>query len=341
MKQAPTPTADRLAQVVERFEGRRVAILGDLVCDEFLYGDIARVSREAPVLILEHRRTVTVPGGGGNAAANLRALDAEPVPVGVVGQDLSGDRLLEQFGQGGIPISGILTHPDYQTPTKRRVMAGGTHTRRQQIVRIDEGVKQGPLPPRLRDELRSRLQSAMRGAEGLLIADYGFGAADPDLLREVAGRRHSPSIPVTVDSRTRVDQFRKVTACTPNQEEVERILGLSPLQTDRSVEEAGRELLRRSGNQAILVTRGAMGMSLFQRGLLPLHIPAHGSDEVADVTGAGDTVIAVFTLALLAGASFPEAALLANYSAGLVVMKAGTATVSRPELLQATREAHP
>ena len=334
------PTADRLEQLIEQFGGRRVVILGDLVCDEFLYGDISRVSREAPVLILEHRRTDVVPGGGGNTAQNLYALDAVPIPVGIVGRDPSGNSLLEQFRRSGISTSNILTRAGYQTPTKRRVMAGGIHTRRQQIVRIDEGVSHRPLPKRSQEGLRTRLRTALRRADGLLVADYGFGAADPDVLRGVGGDSHRRSLPVTVDSRTRADQFRNVTACTPNQEELEQVLNLAPIDSETRVEEAGRKLLRRSGNQAVLVTRGARGMILFQQRRPPLHIPAYGSDEVADVTGAGDTVIAVFTLALLAGATFPEAALLANYSAGLVVMKAGTATVSRDELLRAVRESY-
>jgi rfaE bifunctional protein kinase chain/domain len=184
--------------------------------------------------------------------------------------------------------------------------------------------------------LRRRLGAALRGADGLLVADYGYGAATPALVAGALGRKRS--LRVMVDSRGRVLRYRGVTACTPNQEELERALDLGPLRTDRAVAAAGRTLLERSRDRAVLVTRGASGMSLFERGQPPRHIPAFGAGEVADVTGAGDTVVATFTLAVLAGGSFHEAAILANYAAGLVVMKYGTATVSRRELVEAFRD---
>jgi rfaE bifunctional protein kinase chain/domain len=326
---------DRLLDLVHAFEGRRVAVLGDLVADEFVYGDIARISREAPVPILSHRKTVVVPGGGGNAVANLRALGAKPLPVGVVGRDEAGRRLLDEFKRAGISRTGIRQEPSYDTPCKSRILAGGVHTRRQQIVRVDRGGGGGELTRPVRAALRRTLRETLRRADGLLVADYGYGAATPELLEGVSAAR---SMPVLVDSRTRVTEFRAATGCTPNQEELERALGLDPLVDRRAVETAGRRLLRRTGNRAVLVTRGAKGMYLFERARPPVHIPAFGSDEVADVTGAGDTVIAVFTLALLAGAGFVDAARLSNYAAGLVVMKAGTATLNAKELMAAVRE---
>jgi len=332
----PELSRERLERLVGRFRGRRVVVVGDFVADEFVYGDIARVSREAPVLILEHRETAVVPGGGANAVVNLRSLGAVPVPVGVVGRDPSGQELLRQFRKLRIPTAGVVSVPGYSTPSKSRVVAGGVHTRRQQIVRIDRGASHGKLAPRVAAAIRARLRRALGGSDGLLIADYGYGAGDPGLVGPLA---RAGTRPVTVDSRTRVERFRGVSACTPNQEEVERALALSPLRTRRAVEEAGRRLLRDTRNQAVLVTRGAAGMSLFRRDRPVAHIPAFGSDEVADVTGAGDTVIAVFTLALVSGGDFLQAATLANCAAGLVVMKAGTATVSRAELLAAVREA--
>lgn len=331
------PTRDRLAALIRGFAGRTVAVVGDLVADEFVHGEIVRVSREAPVLILEHRETIAVPGGGGNAVANLRALGAVPLPVGVIGADASGRRLLEHFRRARIPVAGIRVERAYETPTKSRIVAGGVHTRRQQVVRIDRGRAHGELPPAALARLRTRLKRALRGAEGTLVADYGYGAAPPDVL---AGLPRAARAATTVDSRARVLAFGGVAACTPNQEEVERALGRSPLRTDRDVALAGRALLRRTGNAAVLITRGAKGMLLIERpgerrgerGGDPVAIPAFGSDEVADVTGAGDTVIAAFTLARLAGGSFLEAALLANVAAGLVVMKAGTATVTPREM---------
>jgi rfaE bifunctional protein kinase chain/domain len=321
---------------VARFRGLKIAVLGDLVCDEFVHGDIERVSREAPVLILRHTKTEVVPGGGANAVANLRALGAEPFPVGVVGTDPAGEALLAKFRKAGIDARGIRRLPGYATPAKSRLLAGGVHTRRQQVIRIDRGAEPGDLDPPIEEDLLRRASRALHGASGLLVADYGYGAATPRLVRRL--RQIHPALPMTVDSRNRVASFRWMRACTPNQEEVERAAGIGPLRSETLLRRAGHALLRRTGNGAVLVTRGALGMTLFARGLPPVDIPAFGSGEVADVTGAGDTVIAVFTLALLAGAAPVEAARLANYAAGLVVMKYGTATVSRSEIARAVRE---
>ncbi len=331
-------TADRLVGLVRAFANQRLAVLGDLVVDEFLYGEIARVSREAPVLILEHDRTVFVPGGGANSVANIRALGAQPIPVGVVGDDESGRRLLAAFRRSRVEVEGLVVLRGYPTPSKSRILAGGVHTRRQQIVRVDRGSRRhAEFASRTRSALRGRLRSVLADAQGLLIADYGYGSASPAVIQGLLERRVARGFPVTVDSRERIVEFRGLSACTPNQEELEQALGLEPL-ADEQIVDAGRRLLRRCRNRAVLLTRGAKGMVLFERGRKPVAIPAYGSDEVADVTGAGDTVIATFTLALLAGASFPEAARLSNYAAGLVVMKAGTATVGSDELCGAIHE---
>jgi len=327
--------ASRWLEIVRNFRGRSVAVLADLVSDEFVYGDIARVSREAPVLILDHARTETIPGGGANAVANLRALGADPLPVGVVGRDEAGRNLLRVFRRLGIATRGILTVPGYKTPTKSRILAGGVHTRRQQIVRIDRGNGPGDLPASVVSRLTATLRRTLRRTEGLLVADYGYGAAVPQIVRAV--RPAWRGKPVTVDSRSRVAAFRAVTAITPNQEEVERALELRGIGTAASVTAAGRRLLRKTGDRYVLITRGARGMVLFRAGLAPFVIPAFGSGEVADVTGAGDTVIATFTLALLAGGSAEDAAVLANITAGLAVMKYGTATISPAELRAAIR----
>lgn len=326
----------RLEHLVGRFAKRRVAVLGDLVCDEFLHGEIARVSREAPVLILEHERTVVVPGGAGNAVANLRALGADPIPLGVVGKDASGADLLRQFEEAGIDTRGVRAESGYGTPTKSRILAGGVHTRRQQIVRVDRGAKHGTLADRVVGALTRRAASALRRAEGLVVADYGYGAAPPEVFRAL--RAAIGDRPVFVDSRGRVAKFRGVGACTPNQEELELAMATGTLRSDRAVASAGAGLRKKTGNDAVLVTRGAKGMMLFEKDGSTHAIPAFGAGEVADVTGAGDTVIAVFALARLAGGTWIESATLANMAAGLVVMKVGTATVSPAELVAAIHE---
>lgn len=332
--------AERLRGWVLRFAGQPVAVLGDLVADEFVFGDINRVSREAPVLILDETRRVLAPGGAANSVANLRALGARPIPVGVVGHDEAGRGVLACLRDQGVRTVRLVHDKAYATPTKSRILAGGIHTRRQQVVRIDRGRRRGNLSPSLLRRILANLRLALDGSRGLLIADYGYGAAAPNsrllaMLRKLA----TAGTPVTIDSRARVTEFRGMTVCSPNQEELELALG-GALITDRGLSTAGKELLRRTGNRAVLVTRGAKGMTLFERRMKPHTIPAYGSEEVADVTGAGDTVIATLTLALIAGASLVDAAMLANYAAGIVVQKMGTATVSPGELLAAIKKDH-
>jgi rfaE bifunctional protein kinase chain/domain len=323
---------------VHRFEGQRVTVLGDLVADEFVFGDISRVSREAPVLILDETRRVLVPGGAANSVANLRALGAHPVPVGVVGRDEAGRGLTACLRGLGVRVSRLVTDASYATPAKSRILAGGIHTRRQQVVRLDRGRPHGEISSSLRRKIESNLRDALAASNGLLVADYGYGAASPSpVLVELARKLAAAGTPVTIDSRTRVEQFAGVTVCSPNQEELEAAVG-SRVRADREFNAAGKSLLRRTGNRAVLVTRGSKGMTLFERRNKPFTIAAYGSEEVADVTGAGDTVTATLTLALMAGANLRDAATLANYAAGIVVQKMGTSTVSRDELLVAIEE---
>ncbi len=321
----------KLEQLVESFEGRRVVVLGDLVADVFVYGEISRVSREAPVLILSHREKRLVPGGGANAVHNLWALGARPMPVGMVGDDVEGRQIVEYFASRGIDVSGIRKAARYRTPTKTRILAGAPHSYRQQVLRIDEGnTLDASLTPKA--TLRA-VKSRLRKADAALISDYGYGIAGPS----VSEAFRDAGIPVTLDSRFRVEQFRNLTATTPNEPEVEAALGFRIGNDGRRLERAGRTLLRRLKHEAVLITRGKDGMALFEKGRKTMHVPIYGTDEVTDVTGAGDTVIAVFTLALAAGASFIEAARLANYAGGIVVMKHGTRTVTRNELLETVR----
>lgn len=335
-KRATAPLS--MASLVSRFETLTLGVLGDLVVDEFVHGEIARVSREAPVLILDYRSSVYAPGGGANAAANLRALGARVRVFGRVGRDEPGRRLLELFEERRIDRTGILRDPSYQTPVKTRILAGGAHTSKQQIVRVDRGSVDQPLSRAAAREILARLGRQVSRLAALLVADYGFGAASPALLSAV---RRRPSI-VTLDSRFRVLAFRGITAATPNVAEVEQALGVRVRDDDpASLALAGDRLRRALQASAAVITRGSRGMSLFEQGQRPLHLAPFGGDEVADVTGAGDTVISAFTLSLAAGGTFPQATYLANVAGGLVVMKRGTATVSGPEILRALVQGPP
>jgi rfaE bifunctional protein kinase chain/domain len=326
-----TPQQEQLAAIVRRFPQRKVVVVGDLVADQFLYGEITRVSREAPVLILRYERTVTTPGGAANCAANLAALDARAVLIGVVGEDEAGSALLEKLREAEVDCGGIVSSPTQRTTTKVRILAGQIHSTRQQVIRVDyEGA---PLADEnLREQLRQRLRAEAEDADAIIISDYNYGVADEEIaamVREVAGRR---GIPVLVDSRFHLALFPNFASATPNEDEVEQLLGRQLADT-AMLEAAGVELRERLGYNALLITRGNHGMMLLERGADPLHIEAVGAREPVDVTGAGDTVIATYTLSLASGAAYADAAHLANHAGGLVVMKRGTASINRQELL--------
>jgi D-glycero-beta-D-manno-heptose-7-phosphate kinase len=330
--------AGRLLALVDEFAGIRITVFGDLIVDEFIYGEVSRVSREAPVLILEYDSTEIVPGGAGNAANNVAALGGVPAAIGVAGRDDAGRRLLEAMGKR-VDVRGVVRPAGYRTPTKTRILAGGVHSAKQQVVRIDRATRPA-VSEAERSAIESRLFQAATRSHALLISDYGTGLVRPAVVaraRQQLMKRQGGRAVVLVDSRYALLRFQGMTACTPNESEVEHLFGIRIKENTRALEKAGRELLARTRAGAVLVTRGSRGMALFERDRATVHVPIVGSDQIADVTGAGDTVIATMTLALAAGARFEEAARLANYAGGLVVMKRGTATVSADELRQAIR----
>ena len=328
-----------LTALIDAFEGRTVAVIGDVVADEFVYGRVARVSREAPVLILEYDSTEIVPGAGGNAANNVAALGARASLVSVIGRDDAGRRLLAAL-HSRVVRTRVTRAARSSTLIKTRILAGGVHSAKQQVVRIDRGVGQ-TVDASSRARFERAALASLPGADAVLMSDYGSGLVTPELARRVsqALRRQGHPIPLLIDSRYRLLEYRGLTACTPNESEVEQALAVRINDNARVLEKAGRAILKRTGMRAVLITRGGRGMALFVPGAATLHIPIYGSDEIADVTGAGDTVMATMTLALAAGATFEAAARLANYAGGIVVMKRGTATVSRNELLAAVRRA--
>ncbi|HWZ83457.1 MAG TPA: PfkB family carbohydrate kinase [Terriglobales bacterium] len=331
---------ERLRKIVEAFPKTTVTVLGDLVADEFVFGEISRVSREAPVLILKHRDRKVIPGGAANAICNLADLGVTVLPVGVVGDDEAGRLLLRAFRHRRIPVSGVLKDKSYVTVTKSRILAGFAHTAGQQVVRLDREPAEGPNS-HLRRELVLSTREYARASDALLVSDYGYGAATPALLNAVREKRSVANVPVTLDSRHRMLQFSGITAATPNEAEVEEVLGIRVGNDWNRLVAAGDQIVSEMKLESLLITRGKDGMVAFPRRHQPIDIPIFGSDEVADVTGAGDTVIATFTAALAAGADTEEAAQLANYAGGIVVMKRGTATVSRQELLHALDQAAP
>lgn len=326
---------ERWRKIVRSFRDISVTVLADLVADEFVFGEIARVSREAPVLILKHRERTVVPGGGGNAVMNLAALGVNVLPVGVVGDDEAGALLLERFHEKKITTSGIERLKGHTTTTKTRILAGMSHNNRQQVVRIDR-------EPEPIAETHSVLLNLVRDAreyatasDAFLISDYGYGSATPRLLTFIRSNGCLENKPITLDSRYRMLEYTGVTAATPNEPEVEEALRIQIGQNDKKLFTAGRQLMSEMSLESLVITRGRDGMVAFDTDVDPVEIPIFGSDQVVDVTGAGDTVIATFTAALAAGADTLTAARLANLAGGIVVMKRGTATVSNKELLAA------
>jgi rfaE bifunctional protein kinase chain/domain len=326
------PTTERLLRRIDAMSGQPVAMLVDLVADVFITGTPKRISREAPVLILSYQGERLTPGGGANAVANVAALGGRPLPLGVVGDDPHGQGLLAELAARGVTTEGIAVRPGYRTPTKVRILGGGKHSIKQQIVRYD--IEETLT---LTGDERERFTRLLRSWSGVarvaILSDYGYGAVEPAMLPQVRDALGKGAT-LIADSRYRLGGFAGLDGATPNEEEAEALLGSTIDDDPDRLEQAGRALRERLGARFLLITRGSRGMSLFQPEV-SAHLPVSGTDQVADVTGAGDTVIGTFALALAAGADPLEAALLANYAGGLVVMKMGTATCSPEELKRA------
>jgi len=315
-------------------KGKQVVVYGDIVADHFIYGTPKRISREAPVLILRQDREDILLGGGGNAINNILSLGGVPKPVSVVGEDAAGAALLQSLSSRGVDCSGIVPVARYRTPTKVRILGGFPHAVRQQVVRYDIE-DQFEAHDDEAERFASLLRDEMTRADAALISDYGYGIVTPQIasqLTAAAGKK-----PVTLDSRYDILRYPHVTAATPNEDEAATAAGIALVDerngNGEELRQVGEKLRASLDSDALLITRGSRGMALFEKDRPePLMLPVWGTDQVSDVTGAGDTVIATFTLALAAGGSYAEAAKLANYGGGIVVMKMGTATVSNDEL---------
>jgi rfaE bifunctional protein kinase chain/domain len=329
----------RLRAVIDRFTARTVVVVGDLIADEYVYGKPARISREAPVLILRFTAREARLGGAANASHNVAALGAHVLPIGLVGRDPAGDEMLGLFRATGIPTEGVVVDASRLTPVKTRIMAGGYQSTRQQVVRVD---REPVLPPEpvAEDALIERLGALGARADAIVVSDYGYGTVTPRVFQEVQALARRAGAIVAVDSRYELPRFRGATAATPNEPELEQLTGTS-LDDEQTLEKAGRQLLDRLEARYLLVTRGSRGMALLERDGATSLIPVFGSDEIADVTGAGDTVISAFTVALASGAQAIDAAAIANVAGGIVVMKRGTAAVDRRELFAALDDGHP
>lgn len=320
------------ARIKANFPNKKIVIVGDLVADQFLRGTISRVSREAPVFILRHDETETLAGGAANAAVNVASLGGKINLVGFVGKDSNGRSLLEKLENSKVNCEFIAADEKIRTTTKLRVLAGQHYAPRQQVIRIDYE-NQAEIDESLQNQLKKNLLAASNDADAIVISDYNYGAANAEIAALAKKLSAEKNIPLLIDSRFRLENFAGATSATPNHEEVEQILGKDFTNKDC---ETLRENL---GLKSLLVTRGNKGMLLVEKDKTPLEIEIVGSSEPVDVTGAGDTVIAAYALALASGLSFSESANLANHAGGIVVMKKGTASVSLSELLESIESA--
>lgn len=323
---------NNLSEIIRKeFSAKKIVIVGDMVADQFLRGTISRVSREAPVFILLHDDTETLAGGAANAAVNVASLGGRAVLVGLIGTDKNGEALLNTLLSAQVDCDRLVSSAEFQTTTKVRVLAGHHYAARQQMIRIDYENRHEIGTPE-RESLKTNLLAAAENADALIISDYNYGVADDEIAR-LAGRIASDkNIPLLVDSRFRLKNFPGATTATPNQEEVEQLLG-----KDFTEQDCAR-LCRELGYQALLITCGNQGMHLIENDRAAVRLDAVGSKEPVDVTGAGDTVIAAYALGLAAGLGFADAARIANHAGGIVVMKKRTASVSLSELLGSLTE---
>lgn len=322
-----TPSAKRLKEILKRFEGQEIIVVGDIMLDHFIKGSVSRISPEAPVPVVAVNNEFFVAGGAGNVAVNLAALGAKPVMISVIGQDIGGEMLKGILQSKGIAVYGLAQDKDRPTTQKIRVMA-----EQQQIVRFDRESKK-TISRDIADACMKSFELAIKTAKGVILSDYGKGMLSDQNIKTIIDKCRKRKIPVCVDPK--IDNFKKyknITCMTPNTKEAWEGAGESPKPGEQAIVKLGNKILKMLSAQSILITRSADGMSLFEKGKkLPTTIPTMAR-EVYDVTGAGDTVISVFTLGLAAGATLPEAAVLSNYAAGIVVGKSGTATATRKEI---------
>ncbi|HLI08694.1 MAG TPA: bifunctional ADP-heptose synthase [Ktedonobacteraceae bacterium] len=326
----------RLRSLIDAFAGKRVLVIGDMVADEYLIGRPTRIAREAPVLILELDEERTIPGGATNVAVNFCTLGAEVFLAGVVGNDLPGERLRKAVCDLGMHLDGLVTDPKRPTSTKTRILAGSPQIVQQHVVRIDR-VDTSEVREPYKGQIIDCIRQLLPNMDAVMLSDYENGVISPDIIDVCIPLARQLNKIIVVDSHGSLFRFQGVTALTPNQPEAELALGMT-INSREQLDEAGQRLLDGSAARGVLITRGSEGMSLFEVGEAPLHLPIHRLDhaiEVVDTNGAGDTVAATFTLALTAGASMAEAAYLSNAAAALVVRRLGAASNTPAELMSA------
>lgn len=329
---------DRFERQLGEFSSKCITILGDFILDEYLIGETKRVSREAPVIVIDHRESVYHPGGAANAAQNVGSLGAVPRAFGILGQDREGDILTEILEGRGADTRGLFRDSAVKTSVKTRILAGDLHAQKQQVARID---RTGKLPVSCQglSNLEGMVDDMVKGADGILISDYGMGAAPTPISDRLITRCREAGIPVVVDSRFQLMAFRGATVATPNEVELFDAMNVGRRDPD-ALDSLAPRVIAKLELDGLIVTRGSHGMQVFGADGTNQPVGIVGTRDVTDVTGAGDTVAAAVALTLACGGSLVEAAVMATYAAAVVVMKRGTAT-ARPEELRAVRAKQP
>ena len=318
------------AKMIGRMRGRRIAILGDMIADVYLTGKIARISREAPVLVLEHQGERVVAGGAANVVHNAATLGGRAAAIGVVGEDSAAEGLREILTDKDVDVSGLVTDAGRPTTAKTRVIAGGRATVSQQIVRIDKEDRT-PLPEGVYGQLRTAAMAAVEQADGVVLSDYGGATVSEPLAKEIIAACKKRGVPTIVDSRYSIRRFAGIDYVKQNDAELSAAMK-EEFSDEASLRAAGERLRAELSAKGVLVTRGEKGMTLCLAGGRIVDVPVLDKSEVFDVSGAGDTCVAAFILAIAAGASPEDAARLSNVASGIAVRKMGTATVSAEEL---------
>ena len=324
----PTQNKQHYIDIIDSFKGKEIVVIGDVMLDQFVKGSVSRLSPEAPVPVVNVEEEDFIAGGAGNVAVNLAALGAKPVIVSVVGTDVKGSILKGYLENKGVDVSAVAKDSNRPTTQKMRIIA-----ERQQVVRVDRESKERICPPIAKECMRN-FKKAVRKAKGVVMSDYGKGMLSDHNIQEIINLCREKHIPVCVDPK--IDNFlkyKRITCMTPNTKEAWEGMGLPPKKDNAAILDLGKKILKTLDAESILITRSAEGMSLFEKGEKPKITTIKATaKEVFDVTGAGDTVISVLTLALACGASLADAAYIANKAAGLVVAKLGTATVTIQEI---------
>lgn len=319
-----------MKHIIEGFQDKRILVWGDLILDEYIYTTTGRISREAPVLVTEFESNEFRPGGAGNVVLNIKTLGAVPIPVGVIGKNADGDALKEILNQNGISSEFLVALDHYRTPKKSRILSGGDNTKKQQVLRIDS-LNRNEIEEQGLQKLEAILMQLLENIDFLIISDYLCQSVNSRVFKRI--RQHYPSKTVIIDSRNHLPEFEHISIATPNEPEIKRIFPGTPFNTSQDFERAGFELMKQLNARGIILKRGHKGMIVFEKDQEPVTLEIHGSPNIVDVTGAGDTVISVIGLSLASGADLVSSARLANIAGGIVVMKEGAYPIHKDELV--------